>query len=79
MPALRTLIGEVSGQPGVHAALLTGSGSTVFGLCANARAAARAAAHFKERGYWSCACTTALPCQTQAAVLPIMGGGIQQD
>jgi 4-diphosphocytidyl-2-C-methyl-D-erythritol kinase len=58
MPELEELVAEVKGQPNVHAALLTGSGSTVFGICENARAAAQSAEHFAQRGYWSRACTT---------------------
>jgi 4-diphosphocytidyl-2C-methyl-D-erythritol kinase len=58
MPELKTLIAEVGAQPGVHAALLTGSGSTVFGVCASALAAQAAAKHFATQGYWAKACAT---------------------
>jgi 4-diphosphocytidyl-2-C-methyl-D-erythritol kinase len=59
MPTLKALVADVEAQPGIHAALLTGSGSAVFGVCTDARAAAETARHFEEQGYWSLACTTA--------------------
>jgi 4-diphosphocytidyl-2-C-methyl-D-erythritol kinase len=58
LPALKTLVAALESYPGVHAALLAGSGSTVFGVCENARTAGQAARHFAERGYWARACTT---------------------
>jgi 4-diphosphocytidyl-2-C-methyl-D-erythritol kinase len=58
MPALEALVAEVGERPGIHAALLTGSGSVVFGVCADANAASAAARHFEERGYWALPCTT---------------------
>jgi 4-diphosphocytidyl-2C-methyl-D-erythritol kinase len=58
MPELASLSSEISAQPGVDAALLCGSGSTIFGICESADAAARAARHFSQRGYWTKACST---------------------
>jgi 4-diphosphocytidyl-2-C-methyl-D-erythritol kinase len=58
VPALEGLVAAIERQPGVCAALLAGSGSTVFGICENARAAERAADTFKKQGYWARACTT---------------------
>jgi 4-diphosphocytidyl-2-C-methyl-D-erythritol kinase len=58
MPELKTLITEVGAQSGVHAALLTGSGSTVFGVCADVMAAQEAARYFARQGYWARACAT---------------------
>lgn len=58
MPQLEALVAEIAAQPGVHAAVLTGSGSTVFGVCENAQAAKRAAQRFTEQGYWTRNCTT---------------------
>jgi 4-diphosphocytidyl-2-C-methyl-D-erythritol kinase len=65
MPELATLVDELKRQPGVHTALLAGSGSTVFGVCKDARAATQAAAHFAQKGYWSQPCTTR--CQEEQA------------
>jgi 4-diphosphocytidyl-2-C-methyl-D-erythritol kinase len=59
MPPLGDLVAAIEEQPGVYAALLAGSGSTVFGICENARAAERVADTFKKQGYWVRACTTA--------------------
>jgi 4-diphosphocytidyl-2C-methyl-D-erythritol kinase len=58
MPELEALIAELASQRGVHRALLTGSGSTVFGVCESPETAARVAKHFEKRGYWSRACAT---------------------
>jgi 4-diphosphocytidyl-2-C-methyl-D-erythritol kinase len=59
MPELEALRAQLSAQPGIHAALLTGSGATVFGVCESAQVAARVAQHFSGQGYWTKACTTA--------------------
>lgn len=59
MPGLQALINDVSAQPGVLRAMLTGSGSVVFGVCASQSAAANAAAHFQSKGLWAHPCSTA--------------------
>jgi 4-diphosphocytidyl-2-C-methyl-D-erythritol kinase len=59
MPPLEGLVAAIEEQPGVYAALLAGSGSAVFGICEDARAAERAADTFERQGYWARACTTA--------------------
>jgi 4-diphosphocytidyl-2-C-methyl-D-erythritol kinase len=58
MPELEALIAEVASQRGVYRALLTGSGSTVFGVCESPQVAARVAKRFWDQGYWSRACVT---------------------
>jgi 4-diphosphocytidyl-2-C-methyl-D-erythritol kinase len=58
MPELKTLVSELSARPAIEAALITGSGSTVFGVCETGMAARNAARHFAELGYWTKACTT---------------------
>jgi 4-diphosphocytidyl-2-C-methyl-D-erythritol kinase len=57
-PELEGLIAEVAAQPGVYTAQLTGSGSTVFGVCESAAMATGLARYFTQRGYWSVACST---------------------
>jgi 4-diphosphocytidyl-2-C-methyl-D-erythritol kinase len=59
MPGLEALVTDIQRQPGIHAALLTGSGSTVFGICEDLQAASGAAEYFAQKGYWAKACTTA--------------------
>jgi 4-diphosphocytidyl-2-C-methyl-D-erythritol kinase len=59
MPGLEALVADIQRQQGVHAALLTGSGSTVFGVCEDSLAASSAAEYFAQKGYWAKACTTA--------------------
>lgn len=60
--ALNPVIGEtlavVAGAPGVTLARMSGSGATVFGLCADAASSARAEAHVARRrpGWWVRAC-----------------------
>lgn len=58
LPELAALVAELSAQPGIHAALLTGSGSTVFGVCEDAQVAAGLARRFSQQGFWSQACAT---------------------
>jgi 4-diphosphocytidyl-2-C-methyl-D-erythritol kinase len=58
LPELEALIVELASQRGVYRALLTGSGSTVFGVCEDSRAARRVAEYFERRGYWAKACAT---------------------
>ena len=45
-------------QPGIIKAMLTGSGSTVFAIADNSRAAQAAALHFETLGFWAKACKT---------------------
>jgi 4-diphosphocytidyl-2-C-methyl-D-erythritol kinase len=59
MPQLGTLIAELKEQSGVYTALLTGSGSAVFGICESPRAAKDATQHFERQGYWARPCTPA--------------------
>jgi 4-diphosphocytidyl-2-C-methyl-D-erythritol kinase len=64
LPELEELIAELGSQQGVYRALLTGSGSTVFGVCEDSQTAQRVAEHFGRRGYWTKACaTTAMTAQ----------------
>ena len=58
LPELATLTHEVAAQKGVYSALITGSGSTVFGVCESADAAITVAARFVQKGYWATAATT---------------------
>jgi len=60
LPELKALRVELAAQPGVHKVLLSGSGSTLFGICESEAAADAAAAFFsagasKPRPYWACA------------------------
>lgn len=59
MPALDALVSQLAAQPGIDTALLTGSGSVVFGVCESTQVAARTAQYFVEQGYWAKACTMA--------------------
>ena len=45
---------ELEEAPGVLRALVTGSGSTVFGVCENAATAQQVAKDMADQGYWSC-------------------------
>ncbi|MHB1342144.1 MAG: 4-(cytidine 5'-diphospho)-2-C-methyl-D-erythritol kinase [Coriobacteriia bacterium] len=47
------------GAPGVSAALVSGSGSTVFGVCEDETSAMQAVALASEAGWWSCATAAA--------------------
>ena len=64
-PAASYLLKEIanmkqllSSKPGVIHAMLTGSGSTIFGVCEDAASAQQAANDFRSQGYWACAATT---------------------
>ncbi|MDR2586976.1 MAG: 4-(cytidine 5'-diphospho)-2-C-methyl-D-erythritol kinase [Coriobacteriales bacterium] len=57
-PELEEIIGELAAQPGVYTAQLTGSGSTIFGVCESTALAAGLARYFTQQGYWSIACST---------------------
>jgi len=59
LPELATLQHELATQEGVYKAMVSGSGSAVFGVCANEDVARQVAASFKESGYWAVAATTA--------------------
>ncbi|MCL1846602.1 MAG: 4-(cytidine 5'-diphospho)-2-C-methyl-D-erythritol kinase [Coriobacteriia bacterium] len=59
LPELAALITDVAAQPGVYAALMTGSGSTVFGVCESADTAKGNARYFQRQGYWATPATTA--------------------
>ncbi|MDR3316272.1 MAG: 4-(cytidine 5'-diphospho)-2-C-methyl-D-erythritol kinase [Coriobacteriales bacterium] len=52
-PELADLAANLQEQPGVLKALLAGSGSVVFGVCADAATAARVAQSFTAQGYWA--------------------------
>jgi 4-diphosphocytidyl-2-C-methyl-D-erythritol kinase len=58
LPEVGELIDELRAAPQVHAALLTGSGSTVYGVCKSAKAAAALAQHFIHQGHWAQPCKT---------------------
>jgi 4-diphosphocytidyl-2-C-methyl-D-erythritol kinase len=58
LPELADLRATLQKQPGVLNALLTGSGSVVFGICENKQAAADAAACLRQQGYWTQTCTS---------------------
>ena len=45
-------------SPGVIHSMISGSGSTVFGICRDAEAARQFAEYMMELGYWACATTT---------------------
>ncbi len=53
LPATRQVAQFLSAQPGVLNALVTGSGSCVFGLCRDAGAADVAATEAARLGWWS--------------------------
>lgn len=58
LPATRQVAQFLSAQPGVLNALVTGSGSCVFGLCRDAGAADVAATEAARLGWWSSAVTS---------------------
>jgi 4-diphosphocytidyl-2-C-methyl-D-erythritol kinase len=62
MPELDALLGELGARPGVVRAVLAGSGSTCFALCESKQAAEQVAAYFKQRGFWTAACSTPTHC-----------------
>ena len=53
VPELRQLTEEVAKQDGIYQALITGSGSTVFGVCEDSGSAIKVAEHFTQLGYWA--------------------------
>jgi len=55
VPAVGDALAWVRAQPGVHGALVAGSGSTVFAVCENGTAAERIAADAAQLGLWSAA------------------------
>lgn len=67
MPELAEVRSWLVGQPGVEAALLSGSGAATFALCESFSAATRVVAQARARGWWSRA--TALS-SLRAAVVP---------
>jgi 4-diphosphocytidyl-2C-methyl-D-erythritol kinase len=58
VPAIADALACLEGAPGVRGVALTGSGSAVFGICADDAAAARARDLARERGFWSVATRT---------------------
>ncbi|MDR3052916.1 MAG: hypothetical protein LBU48_03530 [Coriobacteriales bacterium] len=58
LPELEQLLSALQRQAGIARALLTGSGSTVFALCADAATAQAAQAALVQQGYWAQTCTT---------------------
>jgi 4-diphosphocytidyl-2-C-methyl-D-erythritol kinase len=58
VPAIADALACLEGAPGVLGVALTGSGSAVFGICADDAAAARARDLARERGFWSVATRT---------------------
>jgi 4-diphosphocytidyl-2-C-methyl-D-erythritol kinase len=65
LPELEALIVELASQKGVYRALLTGSGSTIFGVCEDSQAARRVAEYFRQREYWAKDCATVTTSQSQ--------------
>jgi 4-diphosphocytidyl-2-C-methyl-D-erythritol kinase len=59
VPEIRGALRFVQGSPGVLGAAMAGSGSTVFGVCADADAASECAIRAAQRGWWSCATASA--------------------
>jgi len=57
-PPVGQIIGDLSRQPGIITAQLTGTGSAVFGLADSRDSASRAAAHFRQQGFWTAVCRT---------------------
>ena len=53
LPATRQVADFLAAQPGVLNALVTGSGSCLFGLCCDRKTAAAAATEAARRGWWS--------------------------
>ncbi|GAB4287253.1 MAG: 4-(cytidine 5'-diphospho)-2-C-methyl-D-erythritol kinase [Coriobacteriia bacterium] len=58
VPEIADVLGYLRVAPGVTAAQVAGSGSTVFGLCEDAAAAGEAADRARERGWWAAATRT---------------------
>jgi len=58
VPEITGILHKLNNQPGVHKAMLTGSGSTVFAITESRQAAEDAANHFKALGFWTHACKT---------------------
>jgi 4-diphosphocytidyl-2-C-methyl-D-erythritol kinase len=56
LPEIKTLTDELSATEGVYRAMLTGSGSTVFGICENTQTAVKVARKFAIKGHWVKAC-----------------------
>jgi 4-diphosphocytidyl-2-C-methyl-D-erythritol kinase len=52
-PSIAQVQRELAAQPGVLRAMLTGSGSVVYGVCADAMSALMATMHFREQGLWA--------------------------
>jgi 4-diphosphocytidyl-2-C-methyl-D-erythritol kinase len=53
VPEIRVALRFLEGSPGVLGAAMAGSGSTVFGVCADAESARECARRAVERGWWS--------------------------
>lgn len=60
-PAIGEAIEAVRGDPDVAFGRMSGSGATVFGLCADAEAASAAAARLAHRDWWVRACVLGAP------------------
>ncbi|MDI6900971.1 MAG: 4-(cytidine 5'-diphospho)-2-C-methyl-D-erythritol kinase [Anaerosomatales bacterium] len=58
VPEISDVLGYLRATPGVVAAQVAGSGSTVFGLCEDAATAAAAADGAQKRGWWASATRT---------------------
>jgi 4-diphosphocytidyl-2-C-methyl-D-erythritol kinase len=58
LPEIKTLTDELSATEGVYKAMLTGSGSTVFGICENTQTAVKVARKFAIKGHWAKVCMT---------------------
>jgi 4-diphosphocytidyl-2-C-methyl-D-erythritol kinase len=58
VPAIADALALVAGAPGVLGASMAGSGSAVFGICADAIAAENAAAAARSAGFWATATST---------------------
>jgi 4-diphosphocytidyl-2-C-methyl-D-erythritol kinase len=59
VPEIRGALRFVEESRGVLGAAMAGSGSTVFGVCADADSSRECAARASERGWWSCATVSA--------------------
>ena len=58
VPEIAVITRALESDPGILKALLTGSGSTVFGIATDNQAAAAAAQRFSSQGFWARACQT---------------------
>jgi 4-diphosphocytidyl-2-C-methyl-D-erythritol kinase len=58
LPEISDVCNDLEARPGVARAMLSGSGSTVFGLCEDADSAAKARGYFADKGYWAWSGTT---------------------